>query len=111
MGHYGEALPFLVDRVDRAYMQAEHAEPGDRTGQQGAGELLPQEEPVGDHQRQLPAGGLLLHAGRLGMDRILLGTDFPYEEMEDCMKFLRSLPLTDDEKSKLYEENAKALGF
>jgi predicted TIM-barrel fold metal-dependent hydrolase len=51
MGHYGEALPFLVNRVDRAYMQKHSTPNPDRSRQQGMGQLLPQEQPVGDDQR------------------------------------------------------------
>jgi 2,3-dihydroxybenzoate decarboxylase len=58
----------------------------------------------------LPAAFVCTRDG-LGMDRILLGTDFPYEDMSDCTGFLKSLPLTEDEKTKLYEANARALGF
>ena len=42
------------------------AERGCRPGQQGVGQLLRQEQPVGDVQRQLPARRLLLHPGRPG---------------------------------------------
>ena len=31
--------------------------------------------------------------------------------MKDCMDYLRSLPLTDDEAYALFEGNARALGF
>ena len=47
----------------------------------------------------------------IGMDKILLGTDFPYEDMKDCMDYLRSVPLTDEEAYALFEGNAKTLGF
>ena len=52
MGHLGEALPFLVDRVDRACMQRPpDAQSRVRPGQQAAGRLLCQEESVGHDQR------------------------------------------------------------
>jgi predicted TIM-barrel fold metal-dependent hydrolase len=47
----------------------------------------------------------------LGMERILLGTDYPYEEMTDCMAFLEGLDMTQAEKELLYHENARALGI
>jgi hypothetical protein len=31
--------------------------------------------------------------------------------MRECMDFLASLPLTEEERTKLYETNAAALGF
>ena len=46
----------------------------------------------------------------LGMDRIVLGTDHPYEDMDECMAFLGGLSLDPDEQTQLYRTNAAALG-
>ena len=112
MGHYGEALPFLVDRVDRAYMQG-HSKPNPQIGpgsKEWASHYLKKNLWVTTSGNYLPAAFVCSRDG-LGMDRLLLGTDFPYEDMGDCMGFLAGLPLTDDEKTSLYEANARALGF
>ena len=45
----------------------------------------------------------------VGMDRILLGTDYPYETFEEEMNFLYGLDLTDDEIEMLYHGNAEQL--
>jgi predicted TIM-barrel fold metal-dependent hydrolase len=47
----------------------------------------------------------------LGMRKIVLGSDHPYEEMTECLAFLASLGLTAQEESLLFAENAAALGF
>jgi predicted TIM-barrel fold metal-dependent hydrolase len=112
MGHYGEAFPFLVDRVDRAYMQ-NHCTPNPGIGP-GSKELASYY--VRRHLWVTTSGSYLPAAfvcsrDALGMNRILLGTDFPYEDMSDCTAYLVSLPLTEDEKTRLYEANAKAIGF
>ncbi len=44
------------------------------------------------------------------MDRILLGTDHPYDSMRECRDFLDGLNLSEQEQSLLYEKNAAALG-
>ena len=112
MGHYGEALPFLVDRVDRAYMQG-HSVPLPGVGpgsKQWASHYVKTNLWVTTSGNYLPAAFVCTRDG-LGMDRVLLGTDYPYEDMGDCMAFLGGLPLTEDEKTRLYEANARALGF
>jgi predicted TIM-barrel fold metal-dependent hydrolase len=112
MGHYGEAMPFLVDRVDRAYMQ-KHSVPNPEIGagsKEWASHYVKKNLWVTTSGNYLPAAFVCTRDG-LGMDRILLGTDFPYEDMSDCMGFLKSLPLTEEEKTALYEGNARALGF
>jgi predicted TIM-barrel fold metal-dependent hydrolase len=110
MGHLGEAFPFLVDRVDRAYMQG-HQKPDPEIGpgsKEWASYYVKRNLWVTTSGNYLPAAFVCSRDG-LGMDRILLGTDYPYEDMGDCMEYLASLPLTDDEKTKLYEANARAL--
>ena len=47
----------------------------------------------------------------LGMERILLGTDYPYEEMTECIAFLEGLGMSEDEKELLYFRNANVLGI
>ena len=112
MGHYGEAFPFLVDRVDRAYMQG-HQKPNPGIGpgsKHVASYYVKRHLWVTTSGNYLPAAYVCSRDG-LGMDRVMLGTDFPYEDMSDCMHYLAGLPLSDEEKTKLYEANAKALGF
>jgi predicted TIM-barrel fold metal-dependent hydrolase len=45
------------------------------------------------------------------MEWILLGTDYPYEEMTDSIAFLESLDLSQQEKELLYHRNAGELGI
>jgi predicted TIM-barrel fold metal-dependent hydrolase len=45
------------------------------------------------------------------MDKIMLGTDYPYEEMDECMSFLEGLQMSTDERALLYHENAAGLGL
>ena len=47
----------------------------------------------------------------VGLDRMLLATDYPYEDSDECMAFLGGLPITENEKEAIYGGNAKALGF
>ena len=71
MGHLGEALPFLVDRVNRAWMQ-HHEKPNPEIGpgsKEPAGYYL-KKNLWGDHQWQLSAGRICVHPGghRNGQD-------------------------------------------
>jgi uncharacterized protein len=112
MGHLGEAFPFLVDRVDRAYMQGhEKPNPGIGPGSKHVASYYVKKNLwVTTSGNYLPAAFVCSRDG-LGMDRVLLATDFPYEDMGDCMSYLAGLPLTEDEKAKLYETNARGLGI
>ena len=46
----------------------------------------------------------------LGIDRIILGTDHPFDSMAECMDFLAGLDMSDQERDKVYGANASALG-
>ena len=47
----------------------------------------------------------------LGLERIFLGTDYPYEDPGECMAFLEGLPLSKGEKEKVYGSNASQMGI
>jgi predicted TIM-barrel fold metal-dependent hydrolase len=46
----------------------------------------------------------------MGIDRILLSTDYPYEDPNECLHFLESLPLSKAEREKVYYQNARRFG-
>ena len=47
----------------------------------------------------------------MGIDRILLATDYPYEDSEECVRFLEGLPINKRDRNKIYFENAQRIGF
>jgi hypothetical protein len=112
LGHYGEGLPFLMQRVDFAFVR-----PHMKADAGLAPDLLRvPSEYLRDNMYVTTSGNYLAAAFKctreaLGMDRILLGTDYPYEEMDQCLDFLEGLGLTDNERAQLYHDNAAALGF
>lgn len=111
LGHYGEFLPFLMTRIDWAYTRPHVVS--------DTGATPPLKKKPSDYLREnmwVSTSGNYLPAAfactrdALGMDRILLGTDHPYDSMDECRAFLDSLGLTEREESLLYQENAAALG-
>ena len=46
----------------------------------------------------------------MGIDKILLGTDYPYEEADLSLAFLEGLPISKEDKDKVFYLNAKELG-
>jgi uncharacterized protein len=113
VGHYGEGLPFLMQRIDHPFVRP-HLKAADP-------EVVPDLERVPsqyllDNMLVTTSGNYLPAAFKctreaLGMERMLLGTDYPYEEMTDCMGFLEGLGLSEVEKEQLYFGNASGLGI
>jgi predicted TIM-barrel fold metal-dependent hydrolase len=112
LGHYGEGLSFLMQRIDFAFVRP-HVKAD--VGSAPALRRLPSEY-LHDNMYVTTSGNYLAAAFNctreaLGMDKILLGTDYPYEEMGECLGFLESLGLPDQAKVQLYCGNAAELGF
>lgn len=106
LGHLGEAMPFLLDRLDNRCR------------------LIPT-DPI--RNRQNPSyyfknnifvtvsGNMSPEAFRctkdvLGIDRILFGSDHPFENAGDMVDFVKNLPISDEERELLYYKNAEKLG-
>ena len=112
LGHYGEALPFLAGTGRPALPEG-----ADRSGRErrslvraAPSHYLKNNLWVTTSGNYLPQA-LTCSMDVLGMDKVLLGTDHPYENMKECMEFLASQPLSEGDTAKLYEQNAVRLGF
>jgi predicted TIM-barrel fold metal-dependent hydrolase len=112
LGHYGETLPFLMQRVDhpfvRPFVKADGGAVPDL--RRKPSDYLHDNMVVTTSGNYLPAAFKCAREA-LGMDKITLGTDHPYEDMDECMAFLAGLDLDEAEQAALYEDNAEALGF
>lgn len=106
LGHLGEAMPFLMDRMDNRIM-------------------LIKSDPI--KNKHVPSyyfknnifvtvsGNMSPEAFKctkdvLGIDRICFGSDYPFEGPTEMVEFVKNLPLTDEERELLYYKNAEALG-
>jgi hypothetical protein len=109
LGHLGEALPFLFKRIDWAFVR-----PFDPKARPKL-EKMPSEylknnvfiTTSGNYYQ--PAFMCAYEA--MGKDRILLGTDYPYEDMEECMEFLEKLPIPKEDKDRIYGLTARSISF
>ena len=43
----------------------------------------------------------------LGVDRILFAADFPYEDDAEAVRFMDGASVTEEERRKIYETNAR----
>lgn len=113
LGHYGEGLPFLMQRIDHPFVRP-HLKASDP-------EVVPPLERVPsqylrDNMIMTTSGNYLPAAFKcareaLGIERIMLGTDYPYEEMDECLAFLASRGLSEEEQEHLYFRGAEKLGM
>ena len=102
IGHMGEAIPFMLQRMDRTLSQ----------------QMTKLARPVSDYLRQnvhYTFGGfnftptflnLLLE---IGADRIMFSVDYPYGSMEEAKSFLRHLPVSEADRERIAHGNAERL--
>jgi len=105
IGHAGEALPYLLYRID--YWQV-HKKPF-----MPKLKMLPSE-----YMRRniylttsgVPwAPAILLAQSVLGMDRVLYAMDYPYQFQIEEVTMTDNLPLSDADKKKLFQTNAESV--
>lgn len=107
LGHYGEALPFLLDRMDNRLT------------------FLPNAKAKNRHNfsyyfhRNIfvtTSGNMSKEAFEctrrvLGLERILFGSDYAFEDPAEMVEYVKNLPLGEKERELLYYKNAEALGI
>lgn len=101
LGHLGEALPFLLWRINQALA---------RPGQDG----LNFREAFCRHFHVTTSGNfstpaLLCTMLEMGMDRIMFAVDYPYVVNTDGTDWVKGLQISQDDKVKLLSANAKRL--
>lgn len=109
LGHLGEGLPFFMKRMDWAYLRPFDHNLRPKISKKPSEYLRSNIYVTTSGNYYEPAFRCTYEA--FGIDRILLGTDYPYEEMDHCMNFLKRLNLSDQEKDKIYSLNAKRIGI
>ena len=106
LGHMGEALPFVLWRLDSRWDF--HAHHGIELARGRPSEYL-------RHNLYITTSGvcsaapLLCSLLALGSDHILFGTDYPFEEMDVATEFLRTAPISEADRAKIAHGNAERL--
>lgn len=100
IGHMGEMLPMMLDRIDKIYKRAG----------------LPRSvSEVIKSNVWITTSGLFtqpplqLAIDTLGVDRILFSIDYPYSPNEAGQQFLSDMKLSSEDKEKIAHRNADAL--
>jgi len=110
LGHLGEGLPFLIKRIDFAY-ERPWIDPSTRPNLVKRPSNYLRENMYVTTSGNYFNGAFLCTSQALGIDRILLATDYPYEDSDECLRFVEGLPISQSEKEKIYFLNAKRIGI
>jgi predicted TIM-barrel fold metal-dependent hydrolase len=109
LGHLGEVFPFLMKRIDWAYVRP--FDPAARPNiSKRPSEYLKSNVYVTTSGNYFEPAFMCTREA-MGIDRILLGTDYPYEDSDECIRFIEELPIPPEEKDQIYSGNAARLGL
>lgn len=111
LGHYGEALPFMIDRMDSMAKQGEAGSLVEKGGEcnRHPGKYYFQNNIYVTTSGNFSKAAFICTKERLGMDHILFGTDFPIESYKTTMEFLDSMEMTQKEREMLFFKNSERL--
>lgn len=107
LGHYGEALPFTLDRSSarkgkwspELHKPAVNLQPFKYYFEKNIWVTS-----SGNHSK----AAFNCCRDVLGIDKMLFGTDYPFEKYEDSLGFLRTVSMTEYEREKFFYKNAEA---
>ncbi|TPQ23968.1 amidohydrolase family protein [Streptomyces sporangiiformans] len=106
LGHMGEGLPFVLWRMDSRW--AFHAHHGIELAR-GVPSAYLRENIWITTSGVCSAPPLMAALLSLGADRILFGTDYPFESMSVATDFLRTAPISEADRAKIAHLNAERL--
>ena len=108
MGHMGEIFPYCLDRMDNRFGAFRAA---------GVDPFLKSAHPLKyyfEHDNIfVTTSGIYdpkvveFAAAEIGIDHIMFGTDYPFENFIAAVDFVRNLPLSDEDKDKIFFGNAE----
>lgn len=101
VGHLGEGLPFMVDRIDESL-------------QRSGNKPIAFKDTFVNHFSITTSGhfstpALLCAILEMGIDRIMFSIDYPYVENEPGIQWMSTLPLSPADKEKMFNGNARRL--
>jgi len=108
LGHLGEALTFWMYRLDldftQPFLSARHRPTTERRPS----------EYIRNNVYVTTSGNFLNSAlvsvlTELGSRRVLFGSDYPWESIAKAVEFVEQAPISEDDRQKLYYENAAEL--
>ena len=112
LGHYAEGLPFMFDRVDRPYLQGHiRTDPSVAPALQRMPSDYLRDNVVASTSGNYSPAAVVCTRTVMGAERMVIGSDHPFEDMSACTSFLDAQPMSDEEREALYCGTAASLGM
>lgn len=102
VGHLGEGIPPLLERIDNRLSYT----PNPLIKSQHTVEYYFKNNIYVTTSGNMSMNSFNAAVNKMGIDRVLFASDYPYEGVEEMMEFIRNIPLTEESRYKLYCGNA-----
>ncbi|NNM60530.1 MAG: amidohydrolase, partial [Legionellales bacterium] len=110
MGHLGETMPFLMERLDFTFVKPWFNKKDRPQLKRIPSQVLRENIYVTVSGRYYePALRYTLEA--MGSDHVLFASDYPYETLEEGVEFITNANISSDDRNKIFNGNAKTFGI
>jgi len=110
LGHLGEGLPFLLERIDFPYVRPWFTADARPPLKRKPSDYFKDNVFVTTSGNYFEPAFMCAYQA-LGIERIFLATDYPYEDSKECMEFVEGLSISQEDKEKIYSLNAGQVGI
>lgn len=106
LGHMGETLPYFAWRLDSRYRVTN--DPGRPRLKKLPSDYF-RSNLIVTTTGVCQDSALQCALAELGEDRVLFSVDYPYEDTEECARWIEEAPLTDSQREKICHGNAERI--
>lgn len=106
IGHMAEMYPYLIDRMDHMVTMWKESDPFNKCEHTFEyyfknGNIFMTTSGIFDPDV------IMFAIKKFGIDRILFGTDYPYEAVKGIVETVEKLPISEDDKDRIFYKNAE----
>ena len=106
LGHMAEFYPYILDRMDNRFNSVKFMDPDNRM-QHGFEYYFKNRNVFMTTSGIFDPEVVMFAIKKFGVDSIMLGTDYPCEDFKGSREFIESLPISDEDKEKIFYKNAE----
>ena len=105
IGHFGEAIPFLMDRIDNRF----NFLPNPKLKNEQLPSYYFHNNIMVTTSGNMSKAAFECTRSVFGIDRIMFGSDYAFEDPKEMVEFVNRLEITEEEREKLFFRNAETL--
>lgn len=110
LGHLGETMPFLMERLDFTFVKPWFNKTDRPQLKRLPSEVLRENIYITVSGRYYePALRYILES--MGSDHVLFASDYPYETLDEGVNFIKNAKISEQDRNKVFNGNAKTFGI